>query len=72
MRKIVIDGWNAGFKKVSMTKLLHERANYSLSHAKAVTDTILNHQQVAIELPDNVFEQIVAELKDINVKFTQE
>jgi hypothetical protein len=48
--KIVLSGWNPGFDKVGLTKLLRARPEYSLSRAKACTDAILGGQSVTIEV----------------------
>jgi hypothetical protein len=69
MKQIVICGWSAGFKKVSLTKMLRERANYSLVRAKNVTDAVLNNQSVVIEIPDVQFEYAIKDLNEIGVKF---
>jgi hypothetical protein len=67
MKRIVVFGWSPGFKKVSCTKLLHEKAGYSLSQAKATTDTILKGQPVMIELPEHDLERTIAELFEVGL-----
>jgi hypothetical protein len=62
MKTIGVSGWNPGFKKVSCTKLLQEKAGYSLSQAKATTDAILKRQRVIIELPERGLERTIAQL----------
>lgn len=69
MKKIEIQAWEPGFQKVSCTKLLQEKAGYSLSRAKATTDAILNRQRVTIELPDEGFERAIDELLKIGLQF---
>jgi hypothetical protein len=69
MKTIEVLAWNPGFKKVSCTKLLQERAGYSLSRAKATTDAILNRDRVTIELPEEDLDRIVAELAEIGLQF---
>lgn len=62
MKTKVVSGWNPGFKKVSCTRLLQEKAGYSLSQAKATTDAILKGQRVIIELPEQGHERTIAQL----------
>lgn len=69
MKTIEVLTWNPGFQKVNCTKLLHEKAGYSLSRAKATTDAILNHQRVTIELPEEELERTIAELLEIGLQF---
>lgn len=72
MRKILFYGWNTGFKKISFSTLLRKEAGYSLSRAKAATDSILRNQSLTIEIQDDDFDRIVAELSAIGVKFKVE
>jgi hypothetical protein len=69
MRKILFYGWNAGFKSISFITLLRRVTSYSLSQAKAVTDSMICGQSFMIQVRDEDFDWIVAELNDIGVKF---
>ena len=68
MKRVVFSGWNVGFKKVGLTKLLRYDYGYSLSRAKAVTDSILDGKSVALEISENPFDEIVSKLTDLGVK----
>jgi len=69
MKTLVLYDWDKGFKKVSLTELLHKRAGYSLAQAKAITDAVLNHESVSVELSEETFEQVANDLRDICVKY---
>jgi ribosomal protein L7/L12 len=71
MVKLEINGWTSGFRKISLTKFLQQRANYSLAQAKAVTDTVLSNQPVTIEVAEDEAAQATKELVDIGVFVSQ-
>jgi ribosomal protein L7/L12 len=48
MLSVEIYNWREGFKKVSCTKLLQERAGMGLAKAKNCTDRILDRQSVRL------------------------
>ena len=52
MKKLSLYGWNVGFHKVGLTKLLRNTMGYSLSEAKTITDTVLKNQTINIDVPD--------------------
>ena len=54
--KITFKGWEPGMRKVSFTKLLHEKGELTLKDAKSITDRLL----------DNDDETITLEFKDEN------
>lgn len=54
MHTVVITGWEAGFLKVSHSKLLQETAAMSLSEAKAATDSVLEGTPVSISTATEV------------------
>ncbi len=68
MGKIILEGWNVGFKKVEHTKLLRAELGYSLSRAKSITDAALDRQSVAIEVPDDRIERLAIELNELGAK----
>jgi hypothetical protein len=70
MKTIVLCGWKAGFRKVSLTVLLREKVGYSLAHAKAATDAVLDNQSITIEVRDEEMEAIAKEINDIGVKIS--
>ena len=72
MKRILIYDWNAGFKKISFTNFIRRETGYSLSRGKGVTDSVLRGQSFSIQIHDEDLDHIVAELKDIGVKFSVE
>lgn len=71
MKKIVLCGWKAGLKKVSLTLLLRDKASYSLREAKGITDALIAGKPVTIELSDNV-ESILSALTNLGVVFIRD
>ena len=67
MTELVVHGWKIGFQKVSMTKLLREEFGYSLSEAKAITDSILENKQVRLPCPNLPEEVTLARLRALGV-----
>jgi hypothetical protein len=66
---LILSGWNLGFNKIGLTKLLQTDLGYSLSHAKAITDAVLGDQPVTIDLKDIQVDQMVIKLNKLRVKF---
>lgn len=52
MARVILSGWNKGFQKVSMARLLQEYGGYSLSSAKSLVDRVLAGETVEIEVDD--------------------
>jgi ribosomal protein L7/L12 len=50
MSKVVLTGWKAGLKKVSLTTLLREQAALSLADAKHRVDALLTGDEVILEI----------------------
>jgi ribosomal protein L7/L12 len=48
MPKVVIKRWKPGLQKVSLTKLLQDRAGFSLASAKECVDRVLDGETVSI------------------------
>jgi len=69
MARIVLYGWKPGLKKVGLTLFLRNKAGYPLAKAKEITDAVLGHKRVAIEIPAVVFESVRAELTALGVEF---
>ena len=46
-----LTGWRPGLRKVSLTKLLQEKANMSVSDAKHAVDVVLEGGEVRVEVP---------------------
>jgi ribosomal protein L7/L12 len=61
MALLRIIGWKEGLKKVSMTKLLQERLGLSLSHAKKITDDVLDGKTIFLNIEDEKTAESLAE-----------
>jgi hypothetical protein len=66
--KIIICGWNLGFKKVAHTKLLRSEFGYSLLKAKSITDAVLDSQSVTIEVADDQINRLAFEVNQLGAK----
>ena len=51
MPKIILQRWRPGLPKISLTKLLQERAGLSLTSAKDHVDRFLVGEEVAVSVP---------------------
>lgn len=51
MPKVTLKRWNPGLKKVSLTKLLQEKADLSLTSAKQCVDRLLAGESVSVNVP---------------------
>jgi hypothetical protein len=69
MKKITLSGWNVGFDKIGLTKLLRTEFGYSLGHAKSVTDAVLEGQPVTLELGDDQIEGMTSKLNRLGVNY---
>jgi hypothetical protein len=72
MRKLILSGWNVGFDKVGLTKLLRNDLEYSLSQAKEITDAVLEGQSVSLDLKEDQVEQMALKLNALHAKFVLE
>jgi hypothetical protein len=52
MTTIRLTGWRVGLRKVSLTKLLQEKARLPLVRAKHLVDEILEGRPVTVDLPE--------------------
>jgi ribosomal protein L7/L12 len=68
MKSISISGWNVGFRKLEHTRLLRSEFGLSLSQAKQTTDEVLAGNAVTLQVPDDRYEQAVAELIKLGAK----
>lgn len=58
---IKILGWEEGFKKVSLNKILREHYGFNIKEAKVFVDKILRREQVTLEVDQLVeFDRQVA------------
>jgi len=69
--KIVLCGWNQGFNKVGLTKLIRAESGLTLKSAKGITDAVLEGQSIAIEVPDPDLERMISLLNSVGVKWTR-
>lgn len=69
MSKFVITGWEVGFNKVGMNKLLRKYFGYCLSSAKEIVDAILVGEKVVLLLAEDNLEEVKQELQKVNVIF---
>ena len=53
MTKIILTGWRDGFEKVSLTKLQMELLNISLKESKKNVDSLLNGEEIILEIGDD-------------------
>lgn len=55
MSRVILTNWRPGLRKVSLNKLLQDRAGMSLTTAKAAVDQLLEGRPVTIEVgsPDS-------------------
>jgi ribosomal protein L7/L12 len=67
--KIILCGWNLGFNKVALTKLLRAEVGYSLPQAKSITDAVADRQSVTIEVADDQIDRLAFELNELGAKF---
>jgi ribosomal protein L7/L12 len=61
MAKVLLTGWEEGFKKIATTKLLREHTSLSLSEAKKCVDDCLEGKYVVIEVAGSVEPQFLVE-----------
>ncbi|TKR30353.1 hypothetical protein FCE95_09475 [Luteimonas gilva] len=69
MKTIRIYGWEPGFNKVEMTKLLREELGSSLFDAKEMVDKIVSCEQIEISVNPESIERITYKLDQLKAKF---
>lgn len=69
MTKIRIVGWNIGFDKIGMNKLLREDYSYPLDAAKRAVDLILDGGSLELEVSNDKITHIIAQLRALHVVF---
>lgn len=72
MKTITIIGWRTGFQKVGLTNLLRHELGYTLSDAKAATDTLLANRRLDLQAQDSELDQIVSTLRDLGAELAME
>lgn len=67
MSKVVITGWNEGFKKIAVTKLLREKVELPLYEAKDCVDRCLDGEIVTLEVENiEVARAVVSAILQLN------
>jgi hypothetical protein len=68
MKTVTISGWEIGFQKVGFTELLKREFGYSLSAAKAATDSVLENHRLDLNVPEEEYDSLVPRLLDLGAK----
>ena len=63
-----IEGWHAGFKKISFTKLLQREAGLGLADAKHATDEVLENQPIRVRVPTDRRDSFIGEAKALGIR----
>jgi hypothetical protein len=53
MAKVILESWNEGLQKVSLTKLQVEKLGLSLKESKGNVDLLMDDKIVILEIKDN-------------------
>lgn len=68
MAKIILEKWQEGFEKVSLTKLQIDLLGKSLMESKLNVDSLLDDKRVIIEIDDlNLAQKFLKEVEKIGV-----
>ena len=65
MAQLVIRGWRPGFRKVAFTKLVHGDLGLSMSHAKDLTDAILDGHEVTLAVRADKAQRLARVIHDL-------
>jgi ribosomal protein L7/L12 len=68
---LTIEGWHAGFKKISFTKLLQREAGLGLADAKHSTDEVLENQPIHVRVPTDRRDSFIDEAKALGIRDIQ-
>ncbi len=68
MTTVLVFGWTRGFQKIEFTKLLRAEFGYSLTHAKGITDAILDGKSIELQVPAAGAERVVAAMEGLGAK----
>ena len=68
MKTLKIYGWNEGFNKVQMTKLLCEQGGLKLLDAKKATDEILEGKEVQLSFEKKLAMDIMRQATNLGAK----
>lgn len=68
MVKVILESWNEGLEKVSLTKLQIEKLGISLKEAKSNVDSLLDDKTIILEVYDeNLAKEFLYEAGNIGV-----
>lgn len=71
MVKVVLQGWEEGFEKVSLTKIQMNILGFTLQASKQNVDRLLNDEEVVIQVHTLALaSEFIVELNKIGVKYT--
>ena len=66
MSRVIISGWQEGFHKISMTKLIRTYTGYGLAEGKGYVDDLLEGKTIVLkELADEQAERFVAQAREL-------
>jgi hypothetical protein len=68
MKRIAIVGWNPGFQKIEFSMMLKREMGFSLSNAKAATDSILAGKRLELSVREKDYEGLVALVGTLGAK----
>ena len=66
--KIAVTGWCVGFQKVKFTQMLRHELGYTLSRAKASTDSILEDESLELEIQEEESERLISLLHELGIR----
>jgi hypothetical protein len=69
MSKLILCGWEVGFNKVGLNRLLREHFGYSLGRAKEAVDAILENRHIDIDVSSEKLKEIEMQLNALRVRF---
>ncbi len=68
VQTVILSGWETGFKKVACTKLLQKRLGFTLSEAKAATDSLLEGQAIRVLVGSAEFDRLAFDIRNLGVR----
>lgn len=70
MNTITLTGWETGFDKIGLNKLLRDQFGYSLRDAKAAVDALLENQVIKLSIAQSKSAFVSENLAALHVHFT--
>ncbi len=67
---VAVTGWNTGFQKVRFAELLRRDLGYSLSRAKAATDSVLDDYCLELDVQATQCDDLLPRLQELGAKVT--